>query len=149
MIIRLPRPFRMLICGGILGVVGLTNGMRMGECSTLPTTPSNLIASWYSIESLKTEGTYKYSKGVMANGEIFKDEESTCATRLFPLGQYIKVTNLNNGKSVIVKVTDRVGKRFAKTRVDLSKSAFSKIATLKEGIVKVKVEVINENYTNR
>ena len=104
--------------------------------------PLILTASWYSVDSLKREGTYKYSKGVMANGEIFNDNDSTCATRLYPLGIYLCITNLQNNKMVIVKVTDRIGKRFAKTRIDLSKGAFSKIADLKQGIIQVKVEAI-------
>ena len=99
-----------------------------------------LKASWYSIESLKKEGTWKTSKGVMANGKQFKDEDSTCATRLFPLQTMLRITNTRNGKSVIVMVTDRIGKRFATTRIDLSRSAFSKIADLKEGLINIKVE---------
>ncbi len=103
-----------------------------------------LTASWYSIQSLKQEGTYKYTKGVMANGEKFDDNLMCCANRLWPLGSMLRVTNLESGKSVIVKTTDRIGKRFANTRIDLSKRAFAQIANLEQGIVKVKVEVINE-----
>lgn len=103
---------------------------------------SELKASWYSVESLKKEGTWKHGEQKMANGERFNENNLTCACRLFPLGSVIKVTNAKNGKSVTVKVTDRIGKRFAKTRVDLSKSAFSKIASLKEGIVSITVEVV-------
>lgn len=102
-----------------------------------------LDASWYSIESLKREGTYKYSKGVMANGKEFKDEAFTCATRLYPLGTYLKITNQRNGKSVIVKVTDRVGKRFAEKRIDLTPTAFKVLAGsqgLEVGLLPVKVE---------
>lgn len=54
----------------------------------------------------------------------------------------LRVTNIKSGKSVIVRTTDRIGKRFAKIRIDLSKRAFSKIANLKQGIVQVKVEQI-------
>ena len=101
-----------------------------------------LQASWYSIDSLKREGTYKYSKGVMANGHIFSDNNFTCATRLFPLGSTLRV-NMGLSKSyVIVKVTDRIGKRFAKTRIDLSRAAFQRIANLKEGLINVEVERI-------
>ena len=101
-----------------------------------------LTASWYSIESLKKEGTYKHSKGVMANGEKFADEKNTCATRDYELGNYLKITNNETGKSVIVKVTDRISKRFRGKRIDLSKKAFAQIANLKSGLVKVKVERI-------
>ena len=118
-----------LFCGFILSL-----NMAWGE--------EILTASWYSIESLKKEGTYKYSKGVMANGQKFSDNDFVCATRLFPLGCYLLVTNLENKKSVVVKVTDRIGKRFAKTRVDLSKKAFSCLAELDRGIIKIKVERI-------
>ena len=101
-----------------------------------------ITASWYSVASLKQEGTWAYSKGRMANGKIFKDEGFTCATRLYPLGTTLIVTSNKNLQSVTVKVTDRIGKRFAKTRIDLSKIAFEKIANLNQGLIKVKVEAI-------
>lgn len=101
-----------------------------------------LKASWYSDASLKAEGTFKTSKGIMANGKRFNENDLTCACRMFPLNTVIKVTSLASNKSVIVKVTDRIGKRFAKTRIDLSKSAFAKIADLKQGLVPITVEVI-------
>lgn len=102
-----------------------------------------LTASWYSVESLKKEGTWKHSKGVMANGTYFNEDNFTCATRIFPLGTMLKIINpakRGGHNSVIVKVTDRIGKRFAKTRIDLSKRAFSQIADLKQGLIQVKVE---------
>ena len=101
-----------------------------------------LECSWYSVASLKSEGTYKYSRGIMANGEIFNDSNFTCANRLYPLGSVLQITNLENNKSVIVVTTDRIGKRFANMRVDLSKEAFRKIADLDVGIIKVRVEWI-------
>lgn len=99
-------------------------------------------ASWYSVESLKKEGTYRYSKGVMANGKIFSDSNFTCANRLYPLGTFLKITNLDNGKSVVVQTTDRIGKRFATKRIDISKEAFAHIASLERGIIPIKVEVV-------
>jgi rare lipoprotein A len=103
-----------------------------------------LTASWYSIQSLRQEGTYKYSKGVMANGENFSDNSFTCATRLYPLGSVLRVTSVESGKSVVVKATDRIGKRFAKSRIDLSKLAFSRLSKLEKGIISVNVEVLHE-----
>jgi rare lipoprotein A len=79
----------------------------------------------------------------MANGKKFKDEAFTCATRIFPLNSTLKVTNIDSGVDVRVKVTDRIGKRFATKRIDLSKAAFAQIAELDKGLVKVKVEVID------
>lgn len=101
-----------------------------------------LTASWYSLQSLKNEGTYKRTRAVMANGQKFSDNNFTCATQLYPLGSYLLVSNLSNGKSIIVKVTDRISKRFAKTRIDLSKGAFQILAPLSKGLIQVKVERI-------
>ena len=104
--------------------------------------PVRLTASWYSVQSLKDEGTYKYSKGVCADGSIFSENKLTCACRLFPLHSRLCVTNCQTGKSVIVTVVDRIGKRFARTRIDLSKRAFSEIAPLERGVVEVEVTQI-------
>lgn len=101
-----------------------------------------LTASWYSIASLKQEGTWVYSHGIMANGKVFKDENFTCATRLWRIGTVLRITSIQTNESVIVKVTDRIGKRFSKKRIDLSKKAFEEIANLNQGLIKVKVEVL-------
>ncbi len=102
-----------------------------------------LTASWYSEQSLKSEGTWTKSKGIMANGQKFNEDKLTCATRLFPLGTTLKITNKNNGKSVCAVVTDRIGKRFANSRIDLSKGAFKRIANLDDGLCPVVVDVIS------
>ena len=123
-----------MICAilGAVFVVGILNG-QAGQ---------TLTASWYSVESLKKEGTFAYSKGIMANGKEFKDENKTCATRLYALGTVLKI--MHNGKFVVCVVTDRIGKRFAKTRVDLSRSTFAVLAPLSRGIIPVEVKVIDK-----
>lgn len=101
-------------------------------------------ASWYSEASLIKEGTRASGEPqIMANGKVFNENALTCACRLYPLGTMLKITNIENGKSVIVKVTDRIGKRFAKSRIDLSKKAFQNIASLKKGLIKISVEEVN------
>jgi len=99
-----------------------------------------LKASWYSIASLKKEGTYKYSKGVMANGRRFDDGRLTAASRDFPLGSVLRVVNPKNNRVVVVEVSDRIGRRFKGKRIDLSKAAFAKIADLDTGGIPVKIE---------
>jgi rare lipoprotein A len=96
-------------------------------------------ASYYSNASLKKEGTWKNGETLMANGHRFDEKAMTCACRLYPLGTMVKVTNKETGKFVIVKVTDRIGKRFANTRIDLSKGAFARLASLKQGLINVTV----------
>jgi rare lipoprotein A (peptidoglycan hydrolase) len=98
-----------------------------------------LQASYYSIQSLHRDRQWEITKGRCANGENFADDKLTCATWLFPLGSILRITNTQNSQSVIVKVTDRINRRFAKTRVDLSKGAFAKIADCRQGVVSIKI----------
>lgn len=101
-----------------------------------------LKASWYSNESLRREGTWAKGETMMANGNRFNENAMTCACRLYPLGTKLLITNLNNKKKVLVVVTDRIGKRFAKTRIDLSMGAFKQVADLKQGLISIKAEVV-------
>lgn len=99
-------------------------------------------ASWYSYESCLKEGS---SGRYTASGELFDHEALTCASWQYPFGTRLKVTNLQNGKSVMVTVNDRgPAKRLLKKGrvLDLSKGAFAKIAKLKSGVVQIKVEVL-------
>ncbi|WP_148863760.1 septal ring lytic transglycosylase RlpA family protein [Marinobacter fonticola] len=76
-----------------------------------------------------------------ASGEMFKQELRTAAHKKIPLGSIVKVTNVKNGKSVVVRINDRGP--FAKGRIiDLSKSAFSRIGRPSLGLIAVKIEVL-------
>jgi rare lipoprotein A len=74
------------------------------------------------------------------SGEIFDKNKLTCASNHFKLGTKLKVTNIENGKSVIVKVTDTGS--FRKVTLDLSKKAFSKIAELDKGVINITIKKI-------
>ena len=102
-----------------------------------------LTASYYSVASLKAEGTYKYSKGVMANGKVFNEMALSCASCDYPLGAVLLVKSLENGKTVRVKVTDRTNRRFKGKRIDLSAGAFAKLDKLSKGLIKVEVKEVN------
>jgi rare lipoprotein A len=82
----------------------------------------------------------KFNGRKTANGEIFSQKKFTCACNVLPLGTWIKVTNLSNGKSVIVKVNDRIHPRM-KRIVDLSKVAAQKLDYISKGLTRVKVEI--------
>jgi rare lipoprotein A len=104
----------------------------------------NMKASWYSVQSLKDEGTWAYSKGIQANGKRFDETAMTCAAgKQYKLGSRILVTNLANGKSIVVTVTDRIGKRFYNSRIDLSKGAFLRLDSLNKGIINVKIDKVS------
>jgi len=96
-------------------------------------------ASWYSRQSPGIRKT-------TANMEIFDDSQLTCAMWDVPFNQRLKVTNLENGRSVEVRVNDRgPHKRFVRKGrvIDLSKAAFRKIANLKSGLITVKIEFLS------
>ena len=67
----------------------------------------------------------------------------TAACNVLPLGTWIKVTNLRNGKSVIVKTNDRLHTRMKRV-VDLSRKAADKLDYVKSGLTRVRIEVIGK-----
>ena len=83
----------------------------------------------------------KFDGRKTANGEIFSQQKFTAACNLLPLGTWIRVTNLRNGRAVIVKINDRLHPRM-KRIVDLSRTAAQQLNYLRSGLTKVKVEVI-------
>jgi rare lipoprotein A len=98
-------------------------------------------AGWYS----RFDRTDSWVHEFNADGSRFNEDAFTCSTRDREFGRYYKVTNLKNGKSVIVLKNDfgpaekYKGRRLNRV-IDLSKAAFSKIADLKQGVILVKVE---------
>jgi rare lipoprotein A len=78
-----------------------------------------------------------------ANGEIFDQEKMTAACNVLPLGTWIRVTNLSNKKSVLVKTNDRLHTKM-KRIVDLSRAAATKLGYINAGLTRVKVEVLGK-----
>ena len=78
-----------------------------------------------------------------ANGEIYSHKKLTAACNVLPLGTWIRVTNLRNGKSVVVKTNDRLHTRMKRV-VDLSREAADKLGYVKSGLTRVRVEVIGK-----
>jgi rare lipoprotein A len=78
-----------------------------------------------------------------ANGEIFSQKKMTAACNVLPLGTWIRVTNLRNGRSVLVKTNDRLHTRMKRV-IDLSRSAAEKLNYIKSGLTRVRVEVLGK-----
>ena len=78
-----------------------------------------------------------------ANGETFRHSKLTAACNIVPLGTWIKVTNLKNGKSVVVKTNDRLHNK-TRRLVDLTRAAAQKLGFVKSGLTRVKVEVLKK-----
>jgi len=99
------------------------------------------IASFYSksLDGTKT-----------STGETFRHKKLTAASNNFALGTWVKVTNLNNGNSVIVRINDRMSPRMARKGrvVDLSHTAAKMLDFIDAGIINVKVEEIVKDPTD-
>lgn len=78
-----------------------------------------------------------------ASGEIYDQEKMTAAHNRLRLGTMIKVTNLRNKRSVVVRVNDRLHHRNTRL-VDLSRAAAAKLGYVGRGLARVKVEVLKD-----
>ena len=89
-----------------------------------------------------------YGKGFhgrrAADGSVYNMHEMTCAHKTLPFGTKLKVTNKLNGKTVIVKVTDR-GPYVRGRIVDLSVAAAQQLDMVRCGVIPVRVEVLGKN----
>ncbi len=120
----------------------------------LPLTAFGLILFLWSLSAnAQTETGYAvfyadYLEGQKtANGEIFSNRQLTCAHKTLPFGTLLKVTRLDNYKSVTVRVNDR-GPYGEGLVVDLTKAAAAQLGMLSEGKAYVQVEVVGSSNTN-
>lgn len=105
--------------GALLIVAGAGASMARAESG---------MASWYG------------SGARTANGESFNPSGLTAAHRSLPFGTRVRVTNLANGRSVVVRINDR-GPFIGGRVIDLSKGAASVIGMLGSGVARVSVAV--------
>jgi len=91
------------------------------------------MASWYG------PGFYG---GRTANGERFRPGTLTAAHRTLPFGTLVRVTNLYNGRSAVVRINDR-GPFHGGRIIDLAKGAAAQLGVTSSGTAQVKLEVIN------
>ena len=89
-------------------------------------------ASWY--------GPGFYGR-TTANGERFRKGTLTAAHRTLPFGTKVRVTNLSNGRSVVVRINDRGPFRYHRV-IDLAHGAASQLQMMQAGEVPVKLEIL-------
>lgn len=97
------------------------------------------IASWYGPG---------FHGSRTASGEIYNMYKLTAAHKTLPLGTYVKVINLENGKSVVVKINDR-GPFVPGRIIDLSYAAAKRIGMLRKGTAKVKIVALGKRIDHR
>lgn len=126
-------------------------GREKPATAAAPSTKASPATKESPAKAPKTSGTVQvgyaswYGPGFAgrktANGEIFDPAKLTCAHRKLPFGTRVRVTNLENGKSVVVRVNDRGP--YARGRIiDLSHEAAKRIDMVEKGHVNVRVEVL-------
>lgn len=99
-----------------------------------------MTASWYGP---------RFHGKLTANGEQYNQMALTAAHKSLPFGTVLQVTNLKNGKSVIVRINDR-GPFIEGRDLDLSKGTALNLGMIDRGVIKVKVsEVILNSDTNQ
>ena len=91
------------------------------------------LASWYGEQ---------HQGRATASGEIFDSARFTAAHRTLPLGTRLRVTNLENGRTIRVRVNDR-GPYVAGRVLDLSQAAAGALGMVEEGVVWVQLDVID------
>ena len=110
------------------GVAGIASGIERGIF-----TVQEGVVSWYGAQ---------FHDRKTASGERFDSGAMTMAHPKLPFGTMVRVTNLRNGRSVVVRVNDRgpfVGKRIA----DLSQAAASEIGMMRRGVARARIEVLD------
>jgi len=132
----------------LLALLLITSGAMMATAQPRPrgkvsarkqkkTTAQYGTASYYS---------NKFQGRPTASGEPYDKEKMTCAHNSLPIGTWVKVTNMRNKRTVVVRVTDRLHHSNQRV-VDLSRIAASKLGYVKRGLARVKVEVLY-NYAS-
>jgi len=90
----------------------------------------------------------KYDGRVTASGDVFDQDKMTAAHRTLPFGSKVKVTSLENNKSIIVTINDR-GPYVNDRVIDLSKAGAKKLDFISGGVVKVKIQVLSVPQGNK
>ncbi|MBM3161863.1 MAG: septal ring lytic transglycosylase RlpA family protein [Chlorobi bacterium] len=96
------------------------------------------IASWYGQETLD-----QHNNQPTAYGETFRPDKPSAAHKYLPLPAVVRVTNLENNSSIVVRVNDR-GPFVDDRVIDLSAEAAKQLGFHAKGTARVKVEVLNK-----
>lgn len=126
----LPNKSRLLVIIGVILVLASCSRMRYFPGGNV----QKGLASWYGPE---------FHGKVTSNKEIYDMHGLTAAHPSLPFGTYVKVTNLDNGRSVVVRINDRGP--FVKGRIiDLSYAAATKLGMSGPGVAPVVIEVLKK-----
>ncbi len=101
----------------------------------------NLAEALYEETGVASYYAHKFHGRITANGEVYDMYGLTAAHPTWPFETILRVTNLSNGKKVIIRVNDRMP-RHPDRLIDLSLGTAQKLDMIQAGIQKVKLEVL-------
>ena len=120
-----------------------------GRMTPAPPYPAESASPETVLAEAEGEATYyasKFDGRRAASGVVFRNSEPYAAHRTYPFGTVVRVTNLANERSVIVRVIDRgphgTSARAKRTIIDVSQSAAQDLDFIRAGRVPVRVEVL-------
>jgi rare lipoprotein A len=113
-------------------LVAAPTGQSPAFADTLPDWIQQGRVSWYGPG---------FHGRTTANGEIFDTHQLTMAHRSLPFGSEVLVTNLENGRSVVLRVNDR-GPYVRGRIADLSRAAADELGFADDGVVKARIELL-------
>jgi rare lipoprotein A len=114
------------VAGGLLLAVG------SAYADATPVSATTGHASWYGEQ---------FADRPTASGERYDPDKLTGAHRTLPLGSKVRVTNLHNGRSVLVTINDR-GPYARRRAIDLSYGAARAIGMVRRGVARVRIELV-------
>jgi rare lipoprotein A len=83
----------------------------------------------------------KFEGRKTSSGELFRQDSLTAAHKTLPFGTLVKVTNLSNDSTVVVKINDRLPKSSSRS-IDLSLRAAKQLNFVRKGLTQVRIEVL-------
>lgn len=128
----------------------LSFSLPMQQNNLMVVTPKTEVTSEVSKPHKTGIASFYHPKFVgrkTATGDIFSNEKFTAASNYFKLGTIVKVTNVKNGRSIYVKINDRMG--HPSRMIDLTNRAARELKFIAKGTTKVKIEEVNAKEGKR
>lgn len=97
------------------------------------------LEEWASFETLASHYGGRHNGRLTASGAVFNENELTAASPWLPFGKRIRVTNIANGRSVTVRITDRGPHPRLGRGLDLSTAAAREIGLIRPGVAPVRI----------
>ncbi len=118
-----------------------TNGAAKSRPQRPPVTTTGALPTTGKRHDLDGIGSYYWQGETTASGEPFRPGGMTAAHKTLPFGSHVKVTNLGNGKSAVVRINDR-GPFVPGRVIDVSEAAAEVLGMKGRGLAPVRIEVV-------